>query len=114
MDYIRLNETLTKRDIIIIIIIKRSFSAPSQLSPRRVQQTFKQKDANYYIVERTNKAEIRPEEQRDKVERCRESLWNEMQLKGPQRKTQEQNKTKRSGQARLVYVKDINRNIPTT
>ena len=32
--------------------------------------------------ERTNKAEIRPEEQREKAESCRESLWNEIQLKG--------------------------------
>ena len=35
------------------------------------------------IVERTSKAEIRPEEQRLKEESCRENLWNEIQLKGP-------------------------------
>ena len=35
----------------------------------------------YYIVERTNKAEIRPEEQSVKTESCRENLWNEIQLK---------------------------------
>ena len=35
-----------------------------------------------YIVERTNKAEIRPEEQSEKAEGCLENLWNEMQLKG--------------------------------
>ena len=29
-----------------------------------------------YIVERTNKAEIRPEEQSAKVESCPENLWN--------------------------------------
>ena len=28
-----------------------------------------------YIVERTNKAEIRPEEQTEKAETCRENLW---------------------------------------
>ena len=46
-----------------------------------------------YIVERTNKAETRPEEQSKKGENCRENLWNEIQLKGPQRQkqTQEQN-----------------------
>ena len=46
-----------------------------------------------YIVERTNKAEIRPEEQTVKTESCRDSLWNEIQLKGPQRQkpTREQN-----------------------
>ena len=36
-----------------------------------------------YTVERTQKAELRPEEQNEKVENCRENLWNEIQLKGP-------------------------------
>ena len=36
-----------------------------------------------YTVERTNKAEIKPEEQSEKAESCRENLWNEIQLKGP-------------------------------
>ena len=36
-----------------------------------------------YIVERTSKAEIRPEEQSEKAETCRENLWNKIQLKGP-------------------------------
>ena len=35
-----------------------------------------------YIVERTNKVEIRREEQSEKAESCRENLWNEIQLKG--------------------------------
>ena len=38
-----------------------------------------------YIVGRTNKAEIRPEEQSEKAESCRENLWNEIQSKGSQR-----------------------------
>ena len=29
------------------------------------------------------KDQIRPEEQSEKAESCRENLWNEMQLKGP-------------------------------
>ena len=33
--------------------------------------------------ERTNKTEIRREEQSEKEESCWENLWNEMQLKGP-------------------------------
>ena len=33
-----------------------------------------------HIVERTNKAEIRPEEQSEKVESCRENLWDKIQL----------------------------------
>ena len=36
-----------------------------------------------YIVERTNKAEIRPKEQSEKIESCRENLWNGIRLKGP-------------------------------
>ena len=36
-----------------------------------------------YIVERTNKAEIRVGEQSEKAESCRENLWNEIQVKGP-------------------------------
>ena len=38
-----------------------------------------------YLVERTNKAEIKPEEQSQKTESCRESLWNGKQSKGPYR-----------------------------
>ena len=34
------------------------------------------------IVERTNKAEIRPRERSEKTESCRENLWSEIQLKG--------------------------------
>ena len=36
-----------------------------------------------YTVERTSKAEMRPEEQSEKAESCRENLCNEIQLKGP-------------------------------
>ena len=36
-----------------------------------------------YIVERTNKAELRPQEQNEKTESGMENLWNEIQLKGP-------------------------------
>ena len=36
-----------------------------------------------YVVERTNKAEIRLEELSEKAESCRENLWNGIQLKGP-------------------------------
>ena len=37
----------------------------------------------YNIVERTNKAEIRPGEQSEKAESCQENLWNEVQLTEP-------------------------------
>ena len=36
-----------------------------------------------YVVERTKKAEIRPEEQTEKAESCRENSWNEIQFKEP-------------------------------
>ena len=37
---------------------------------------------------------MRPEEQSEKAESCRENLWNKIQLKGPlrQKQSQEQNK----------------------
>ena len=35
------------------------------------------------IVERANKAELRPEEQSEMAESHRENLWNGIQLKGP-------------------------------
>ena len=59
-----------------------------------------------YVVERTNKAEVRPEGQSEKAEICREDLWNKIQLKGPphQDRNRYKNRIKRSGQARLVYV----------
>ena len=46
------------------------------------------------IVERTNRTEIRPEEQSEKAESCRENFWSGIQLKGSlrQKQTQEQNK----------------------
>ena len=44
-----------------------------------LKETFEER----YIVERTNRAEIRPEEQSEKSESCQENLWNEIQLKGP-------------------------------
>ena len=56
-----------------------------------------------YIVERTNKAEIRPEEQIEKAESCRENLWREIQLKGPQRQKQTQEQDKKEG-ASLVSL----------
>ena len=56
-----------------------------------------------YIAVRTNKAEIRPEEQSEKAESCRENLWNEVQLKGPhrQKQTQEQNEKEWASSAGL-------------
>ena len=33
-----------------------------------------------YIVERTNKAELRPEQQSEKAKSCRENFWNEIRV----------------------------------
>ena len=85
---------------------------PSQ--PQRIISGLSDIFGKRYIVVRANKAEIRPEEHSEKAASCRENLWNEIQLKGPQRQKETQERIKKSGQARLVYAKDINRNIPTT
>ena len=87
---------------------------PSQ--PQRIASGLRETFIKRYLVERTNKAEIKPEEQSGKTERCLENSWDEIELKGPlrQKQTQQQNKKKkRSGQARLVYVFDMYF-IPTT
>ena len=57
-----------------------------------------------YIVERTNKAEVRSEEQSEKAESCRENLWNKIQLEVPQRQKQTQEQNKRSGHASSVSL----------
>ena len=66
-----------------------------------------------HIVERTNKAEI-DRKNRVRKQSCRENLLSEIQLKGPEERNRHKNRIKRSGQARLIYVFDINHNIPTT
>ena len=54
---------------------------PSQ--PQGIISGLRETFIKRYIIERTNKAEIRPEEQIKKAESCRENLWNKIQLKGP-------------------------------
>ena len=67
--------------------------------------TFKETLVKIYTVERTSKAEIRLGEQSEKAENCWENSWNEIQFKGPLERNRHKNRIKRSGQARLVYVK---------
>ena len=62
----------------------------------------------------THRADIRPEDQSEKAESFRDNLWKEIQLKGPYKQKQTQEQNKNSGQARLVYVWDVNHNISTT
>ena len=57
------------------------YSKPSR--PQRIISGLKETFLKRYIVERTNKAEMRLEEQSEKAESCRENLWNEIPLKGP-------------------------------
>ena len=37
----------------------------------------------WYIVKRTNRLEVRPEQGSEKTESCRENSWNQIKLKGP-------------------------------
>ena len=52
---------------------------PSQ--PLGIISGLKETFIKRHKVERTNKAEIRPEEQSEKVESCQENLWNERAIK---------------------------------
>ena len=53
---------------------------PSQ--PQKITSGLRETFIKRYIIERTNKAEIRPEEESEKVASCQENLWNKIQLKG--------------------------------
>ena len=56
---------------------------------------------------------MKPEEQSKKTESCRESLWNEIQMKGP-KKTEIDTGKESKGVGNLGwFMSDINRNIPT-
>ena len=55
---------------------------------------------------------MRPEEQSEKAESCRESVWNEIQLKGHKDRNKHKNGIKRNGQARLVYDKVLTATSP--
>ena len=61
------------------MLVSRCFK-PSQ--PQRIISGLKETIVKRYIVERTNKAEIKPKEEREKAESCRENSGNETQLKG--------------------------------
>ena len=54
---------------------------PSQ--PQRIISMLKETFIKRHIVERTSKAEVRPEELSEKAYSCWENLWNEIHLKGP-------------------------------
>ena len=50
--------------------------------PQRITSELRETSIKRYMAERTNKAEIRPEEQGEKAKSCQENLRNETQLKG--------------------------------
>ena len=52
-------------------------------SQQQKDSTRAEGDFQRYTVERTDKAEIRSEEESGKAESCQVNLWNEIQLKGP-------------------------------
>ena len=66
--------------MVITWLVSRCFK-PSQ--PQRIITGLKETFIKKYTAEMTNKAEIRPEEESEKAESCREDLWNEIQLKWP-------------------------------
>ena len=72
--------------------------------PRRIISGLKENFIKRFVVERTNKAEIRPEEHSEKSETCRENFWTEIQLKGPERQKQIQEQNKKV-QASLVGLR---------
>ena len=49
----------------------------------------------------SNKSEIRPEEQSEKAPTFHENLWEEIQLKGPQRQKQTPEQKKKKGVGKL-------------
>ena len=59
---------------------------------RRVSEPFRETFRKRYIVERTNKAKIRLEEQSENTESCRENLLNKMQVKGPLERNRHKNR----------------------
>ena len=60
-----------------------SLEAIDQNSGSSFRDFFVKTTKKSYIVERTNKAEMRPEKQSEKAESCQENSWNEIQLKEP-------------------------------
>ena len=61
-----------------------------------------------HTVERTNKAEVRPEEECEEGRGVGRIYGTKYSSKGHKDRNRHTNRITRSGQARLVYVKDIN------
>ena len=71
--------------------------------PQRITSGLRETFIKRYIVERINKAELRPEEQSERTGSCGlKHHW-----KGHKDRNRHKNRIRRSGQGRLVYVFDI-------
>ena len=73
-------KSCNSRQLFAVRLVSLCFT-PSQL--QRIISALRETFIKRYIVERANKAEIRPEVQSEKAESCQENLLNEIQLKGP-------------------------------
>ena len=81
--------------------------------PQRIISGLKETFIKRYIVEWNNKAQIRLEEQSEKRRVVGRIYGMKYSWKGHTDTNKHKNKQKkRSGQARLIYVKSINSNIP--
>ena len=85
---------------------------PSQ--PQMILSGLKETFIKRYTVERASGAETIPEGQSEKAESCRENLWNEIQLKRPERQKQAQELNKKGvGKLSWFMSKTYNCNIST-
>ena len=81
--------------------------------PWRITSGLREAFIKRYVVERTSTAEIRPEEQGEKWRVVGRIYGMKYSWKGHKHRNRHKNRIKRSGQAQLIYVWEINHNIPT-
>ena len=67
----------------VILMMSLSYWCFKPTQPQRIISGLRKTFIKRHIVERTNKAEQRSEEESGKAESFGENLWNEIQLKGP-------------------------------
>ena len=76
-----LKVTVGRKRRIVSSLVSWCFK-PSQ--PQRIISGLKETFLKRYVVERTNKAEIRlGKKKTEEAQSCLENLWNEVQLTGP-------------------------------
>ena len=85
-----------------------NYSAPLNFKPsqpQRIISGLRETFTKRYIVERTSKTDIRPEEQSEKAESCREIYGRKYSWKDHKDRNRHKNRIQRSGQARLFMSK---------